>query len=240
MIIQILSNICDKGYLNKKEESLISPFFSGSNVAFRRKFFEQIGLYDEKCATGEDQDISIRAINSKWELYFQPKAIVGHKCRETVKAFIKQWYRYGLHHPYIFKKHSSKSVTVYRRKKTVKRGILYKRILHKRGFPFYAVIFVSPFLIMNLALALTILTILLDINRSSFFLGAITFILGIYYFMPDIEIKHPWRTAKFIFLRYLANFALFIGGLRGGARLKMVYVSGTLDHVTRRSGNGII
>lgn len=236
MIIQTLSNLCDEGYLDKKERSLISPFFSGSNVAFRRSVFEHIGVYDESCASGEDQDISIRAADSQWELYFQPKARVGHKCRQTVKAFIKQWYRYGLHHPYIFKKHSSKSLTLYIRKKKVRKGILYKRTLHKKGFPLHAVIFVGPFLTMNLFLALTVLTIFLGLGTPPIVLGAITFVLGIVYFAPDVEIKSPLRSVKFVFLRYAANLALLTGGFLGGAKLKMLYIGGTLDYRTQGSG----
>lgn len=230
MIIQVLANLCDEGYLEKEENSLTSLFFSGSNVAFRREVFQQIGLYDTNCATGEDQDISIRINNTEWELYFQPKAVVGHKCRTSVKAFIKQWYRYGLHHPYIFKKHNPESLIVYQRKRESKKGVLYRRILYTKGFPLHALIFISPFLIMNLFLVLTILTVLLGLNTPSIILGSITFILGIYYFMPDIEIKHLLRTIRFIFLRYMANLALLIGGLLGGAKLKMIYISGTLDY----------
>ena len=230
MIIQVLANLCDEGYLGKEENSLTSLFFSGSNVAFRREVFQEIGLYDTNCSTGEDQDISIRINNTEWELYFQPKAVVGHKCRTNVKAFIKQWYRYGLHHPYIFKKHNSKSLSLFQRKRGGEKGTLYRRIFCKKGFPLDTLIFVSPFLIMNMFLLLTILTIILGLNSPSIALAAITFILGIYYFMPDIEIKHPWQAAKFVFLRYMANLALLMGGLRGGVKHRMVYISGTLDY----------
>jgi cellulose synthase/poly-beta-1,6-N-acetylglucosamine synthase-like glycosyltransferase len=230
MIIQVLANLCDEGYLEKEENSLTSPFFSGSNVAFRRELFQEIGLYDTNCRTGEDQDISIRINKTEWELYFQPKAIVGHKCRKSVKTFIRQWYRYGLHHPYIFKKHDSKSLTLYRRKGESKKGALYRRIVHMKGTPLHALIFISPFLMMNLFLFLTILSILLGFNIPSIVLGSITLILGIYYFMPDIEVRHLLRTTKFIFLRYMANLALLMGGLWGGLKLKMIYISGTLDY----------
>lgn len=230
-----MSNLFDEGYLEKNQDSLISLFFSGSNVAFRRDVFKDIGLYDVNCATGEDQDICIRIANSAWELYFQPKAIVGHKCRKAIKAFIKQWYKYGFHHPYIFKKHNSKSLVVYRRKKKIKRGILYERSIYKKGFPLYILIFVSPFLMMNIFLLLTILSLLFHLNIPSFILGLITLGVGICYFKPDIEIKHLWRSTKFIFLRYAANLALLIGGLLGGVKLKMIYISGTLDYKTQDS-----
>jgi len=97
MIIQILSNLCDEGYLttNNKKYGFTSPFFSGANVAFRREVFEQIGLYDENCATGEDHDICLRAANAGWDLYFQPKAVVKHRNKETLRGFIGKWFHYG-------------------------------------------------------------------------------------------------------------------------------------------------
>jgi len=235
MIIQILSNLFDEGYLEKNVDLLISPFFSGSNVAFRREIFKDIGLYDVNCATGEDQDMCIRIANSKWELYFQPKAIIGHKCRKTIKAFIKQWYNYGLHHPYILKKHNLKSLVVYLRKKKMKRGILYKRSIYKKRFPLYVVIFVSPFLVMNLFLLLTILSALLGFNIPAIILGLVTLGVGIYYFKPDIKTKCLWRTIEFIFLIYKVNLALLIGGFLGGAKLKMIYINASLDYTMRDS-----
>jgi len=79
-------------------------------------------------------------------------------------------------------------------------------------------------------LTLTILTILFGFNILAIVFGSITLLVGIYYFMPDIEIKHLGRSIKFIFLRYVVNMALLIAGLLGGAKLKMIYISGTLDY----------
>lgn len=235
MIIQTFSNLYDEGYLDKEAYSLISPFFSGSNVAFRRKIFDQVGLYDPNCRTGEDQDICFRIAKSGWDLYFQPKALVGHKCRANVRQFFKQWYRYGFHHPYLFKKHGAKSLTLYRKTKQMKKGILYDRILHLKEFPLNTVIFISSFLIMNAFLFLTILALLFGFKIPSAILGAITLTIAVYYFGPDVEVKDWWRTAGFIFLRYLANLALLIGGLLGGVKWKMLFINGTLDYKTRDS-----
>lgn len=232
MIIQILSNLIDEGYLNK-EKSLVSPFFGGANVAFRRKVFEQIGLYDENCAACEDQDITLRAANTGWELYFEPRAVVGHKYRHSIKGFIRQWYRYGLHLPYIFKKHSSKSFTIYVKTRGFKKRILYQAVLHNEGSPILTVIFLNLFLVMNLLLAITIFfALVIGSGAPSIILAVITFVMAIFYFWSDLELKHPSRTIKLIFLRYMANLALFIGGLRGGARSRMIQINPTLDYKT--------
>ena len=43
MIIQILSNLFEEGYLPRESYTSLSPFFAGANVAFRKKALEQIG-----------------------------------------------------------------------------------------------------------------------------------------------------------------------------------------------------
>ena len=108
MIIQILSNLFEEGYLKREKYSLISPFFAGANVAFRRQALDQVGFYDENCNSGEDQDICFRIAKGGWDLYFEPKAVVRHKNRMVLRAFIHQWFNYGFHHPYLFKKHDSR------------------------------------------------------------------------------------------------------------------------------------
>ena len=235
MVIQILTDFFEEGYLKKNQDSLISLFFPGSNVAFRRKVFEDVGLYDINCVTGEDQDICIRVANSAWERYYQPKAVVGHKSRQTAKAFLKQWYRYGLYHPYVFKKHNSKSLMVYLKKRRAKKGILYERAIYKKPFPLFVLIFITPFLIMNMFLLLTVLSVLLGFNILSIILGLVTLGIGICYFRPDMAIKRPWRTVKFILLRYLVNLAILVGGFLGGAKSKMMYICPTFDYRKRGS-----
>jgi cellulose synthase/poly-beta-1,6-N-acetylglucosamine synthase-like glycosyltransferase len=230
MIIQILSSLFDEGYIKKEGDSMVSPFFSGSNVAFRRKIFKEIGLYDTNCATGEDQDMSIRAAQAGWELYFQPRAIVGHRCRKSLRQFMKQWFKYGLHHPYVFKKHNKDDVTLYIKNKASKKGALYKCIFRKKKFPLHANVFMGPFFLMNVFLFMTLITVLNHLDLLAIILGVITLLIGFYYFRSDIEGITPLRTIQFIFLRYLANASLFMGGLLGGLKLKTLYISSTLDY----------
>ncbi len=229
MVIQIYSNLCEEGYFEKRKGTLISPFFSGMNVMFRREVFEQLGGYDLNCCSGEDQDMCIRASKTEWELYYQPKAVVGHKNRETFKGLIKQWFGYGFHHPYIFKKHSPKSLALYLKKKKIKKGTLYNCILFKDHFPVQILIFISSFLLMNIFLIASVLTALFGFHIPAIISGSLTLGLGIYYFRSDLDIKHLWRSLKFISIRYTVNMALFIAGILGGLRLRILYISGTLD-----------
>ncbi len=226
MIIQILSNLFEEGYLKAEEYNLLCPFFSGDNVAFRRQALSQAGPYDGNCYSGEDQDMCLRIASAGWDLYFEPKAIIRHKNEMTLRQFIRKWFNYGFHHPYIFKKHGSKGLQIYRTSKQNKKGSNYRCLFDKR-FPFHILIFLTPFLTMHVFLTLTILLVLIGLYIPAIIGGLITLTIISFYFKSDVNIRNVLQTGVFIFLRYAANLALLLGGFLGGAKLGMLYVSAT-------------
>ena len=235
MIIPILSNLIDEGYLDREKYSLLSPFFAGTNVAFRREALRQAGAYDEKCNSGEDQDICFRIANAGWELYFEPKAVVRHKNRTGLRAFARQWFNYGFHHPYLFIKHNYKGLRIYRPSGSHEEGILYKGLFNMR-FPFSILVFLTPFLAMHLILFLAILLAGIGLGIPAIVCGALTVAVALLYFRFDMNWRSPRRTLVFVFLRYTANLALIAGGFLGGVQLKMLYIDATLDY---RTGRGL-
>jgi cellulose synthase/poly-beta-1,6-N-acetylglucosamine synthase-like glycosyltransferase len=235
MVIQIMSNLFDQGYLDKQSDCLLIPFFSGANVAFRKAVFEQLGTYDVNCATGEDQDICIRLTASRWQLYFQPKAIVGHKCRYTVKAFLKQWYRYGLHHPYIFRKHSTHKLAIYRKARGKAGGTLYQRLFASRYFPFQAAVFLTSFWLMHILFLVAVVAWAVGVNTVPLVALVAGIAVAAFYLRVDIRPGKPATTCRLMALRYLANLALLAGGIRGGLRSRMLYASPTLDHHIKKT-----
>lgn len=229
MIIQVLCNLFEEGYQRWERDSSISPFFAGANVAFRRQALDQIGTYDENCASGEDQDMWLRIIEARWEAYFEPKAAVRHKNRLTVRSLIRQWFRYGYHHPYVTRKHGSRGVRVYRRSRTKGKGAIYDCLLTAR-FPFDATVFLTTFLSMHAFFALAVLFAALAFEIPAIVTGVLALVLVVRYFRSDVDMRDPLQTVSFVFLRYIANLALLLGGLLGGIRLGMLYVSPTFDY----------
>jgi len=229
VIIQVLCNLFEEGYQRWERDSSISPFFAGANVAFRRQALDQIGTYDENCASGEDQDMWLRIIEARWEAYFEPKAAVRHKNRLTVRSLIRQWFRYGYHHPYVIRKHGSRAVRVYRRSRTKGKGAIYDCLLTAR-FPFDATVFLTTFLSMHAFFALAVLFAALAFEIPAIVTGVLALVLVVRYFRSDVDMRDPLQTVSFVFLRYIANLALLLGGLLGGIRLGMLYVSPTFDY----------
>ncbi|MDV2494993.1 MAG: glycosyltransferase [bacterium] len=78
--------------------SPLFPFVITANVAFRREVFDQIGLFDTRfpAAGGEDVDFSWRFLEeTDLELRYNPKAVVFHRHRSTVRSYFSQHMGYG-------------------------------------------------------------------------------------------------------------------------------------------------
>jgi len=231
MIIQILSNLFDEGYLQRESYTALSPFFAGTNVAFRSQALSQVGPYDANCYSGEDQDMCLRIARAGWELYFEPKATVRHKNKMTPRAFVRKWFDYGFHHPYIFKKHSSKGMKIYRT--STRRGAesIYRCLISTR-FPFNIHIFLTRFLTMHIFLALAIVFAIIGLYIPAIIGGVITLAIAAFYFKSDLSVKNMLQSITFVFLRYAVNLALLLGGFLGGAKLRTLYISATFDYMS--------
>lgn len=229
MIIQILSNVFERGYQEKQRDVWISPFFAGANVAFRREALQHVGPYDEDCMTGEDRDICLRMADAGWDLYFEPRARVGHKNRLTLRSLGRQWFGYGFHHPFVARKHSSRGLRIYRPKARGRSSAIYKCLLRTR-FPVNVSIFLTSFLMLHVVAGLAIMFAALGLYVAAGVFGAATVAIAVSYFGADIRRRNIAQAGSFVVLRYLANMALLLGGVLGGAKLGMLYVGATFDY----------
>lgn len=232
MIIQILSNLFEEGYLERDKYSVLSAFFAGANVAFRRKALNDTGLYDTNCRSGEDQDMTLRVAGAGWELYFEPKAIIRHKNKMTTRGFVRKWFNYGYHHPYIFRKHSSRGFHVYHVGATNSQresgSPLYRRLIGIR-LPLTINIFITTFLFIHIFLVVAIVLAVLGLFIPAAIVGALLLALSAAYFKVDFGRRKLSQSLAFMYYRYIANAALLLGGFLGGIKAGMLYISPTFD-----------
>lgn len=77
-------------------------FGTGANMTFRRDVLQRIGGFDEALDTGPplpgggDLDIYYRVIRGGYLLVYDPKYMVFHEHRKTVKALRQQYHSWGL------------------------------------------------------------------------------------------------------------------------------------------------
>jgi cellulose synthase/poly-beta-1,6-N-acetylglucosamine synthase-like glycosyltransferase len=228
MIIQILANLQEEGYLTKARHPTAAPFFAGANVAFRREALQEIGGYDPGCRTGEDCDVCARLTAADWELYLRPEAIVTHDNPSTLGHLVRQWFGYGLYHPYVFAKHNERAVEVHARLGRPVSGERYACVFYRR-FPLAVVVFITRFLVMHL-LALATTVVWLAGWATPGWIGiALTAASLLLYACPDLKRSSLLEGVAFSVIRYAADAALFVGALLGGLRQNMIYVSATVD-----------
>jgi hypothetical protein len=228
MIIQVLSTLLRRGYLPKTVASPLAPYFAGMNLAIRREAIDEIGDFDLALHTGEDIDLCVRAHESRWELFFEARAIVRHRNRDTARALWKQWFDYGWYHAELFRKHTRRSIEVLVLNHHPSSYTRYTPIFYKDHAPFTAQVFLTSFVLAHTAGLLTLLLLPLDATAAR--LGAaLTALLAAVYLREDLSGRAPLSLKlQFLPLRYLVNAAIVLGGLLGGLRLGYLYVYGTL------------
>ncbi len=75
--------------------SLDRPFAITSNVAYDRRAFDEIGLFDPAFATAEDVDLGWRFRRAGLRYSYQPDAVVYHSPRATVGGLLRQQESFG-------------------------------------------------------------------------------------------------------------------------------------------------
>lgn len=227
MIVQILANLQQEGYLDKARHPTIAPFFAGANVAFRRRALEQIGGYDPGCVTGEDCDVCARLLTAGWELYLRRDAVVQHRNPTRIRDLVRRWFGYGRYHPYVFAKHNDRAVECYVRFPAPGGGRY--ACLFYRPAPFAVVVFLTNFLFLQLSLLATALFWLAGFTGLAWAGAALSLALLAAYVWPDVRRHGPGLGTAFAALRYCADTALFVGALIGGFIQRMLYLSATVD-----------
>jgi len=220
-----------RGYLAKSDSAMIQPIFATANLAVRRKTLDEAGAFDINCKTGEDVDLSIRVAKTKWELFFEPKAIIRHKHRTNLSALLKQWFRYGKLHPYIFKKHTSKCIEIYYPNKNEIgwSSLQFSKILGL-PVPLHILIFVTPFHIFNMLYLLIIFSIITKIYWLLMIFLVVWLFLRLY-FSGNSSFRNKRNKFRIIFsiLRYILNWTYVIGAFFGGLKIGVIYIEATRE-----------
>ena len=74
-------------------EGYVDTVFLG---AFRRRVFEQVGLYDPNAVTNEDAELNQRIQAAGGKVYLSREVVVHYYPRASFRALAKQYFRYGL------------------------------------------------------------------------------------------------------------------------------------------------
>jgi GT2 family glycosyltransferase len=80
------------GYRSERNEGFVDTVFLG---CFRRRVFEQVGLYDPKAVTNEDAELNQRILAAGGKIYLSPEIVVHYSPRGSFRALARQYFHYG-------------------------------------------------------------------------------------------------------------------------------------------------
>ncbi|MBN1471942.1 MAG: hypothetical protein JW925_09180 [Syntrophaceae bacterium] len=223
------------GYLLKINTSaMIMPMFPAANLAIRKSAIQEVGFFDTECKTsGEDNDICIRMLKSKWEMFYEPRATIMHKHRTSLRGLLKQWYGYGTYQPYLFKKHTPKCLEIVYQSNKSKLNWTSRRFYKILGInvPLHIMIHVTPFYILHAFL----LTLILSLIIKSPLLFAFVLLGGLsswlYYsgwsFLRNCITGKTFRGIPYALIRYLLNWAFVFAAFKTGLKMGVIYFAVT-------------
>ena len=79
-------------YRSAAGEGFVDTVFLG---AFRRRVFEEVGLYDPGAVTNEDAELNQRIHDAGGRVYLSPEIVVHYAPRDSARRLAVQYYRYG-------------------------------------------------------------------------------------------------------------------------------------------------
>lgn len=220
-----------RGYLSKEHDGAVAPFFPCVNMAVRRDALADIGAFDETLKTGEDIDFCIRALDSRWELFYNPDVRVEHAARPTVRALMKQWFDYGLYHSKLFVKHNGAAIEILL-PSARKEQRSYVVVYYRDGQPGDArmLVFITSFAILHAAAGSALVAGALGLPLVAGAAGIVAALAARAYFAEDFARDAPLaQRVSFAGLRYLMNLALLGGGMLGGIRDRFLYVTAVVS-----------
>jgi cellulose synthase/poly-beta-1,6-N-acetylglucosamine synthase-like glycosyltransferase len=79
-------------YRNPDNEGWVETVWNG---AFRRRVFEDIGMYDPKAITNEDAELNQRIHDAGGRVYLSKEILTWYYPRDTLKGLARQYFKYG-------------------------------------------------------------------------------------------------------------------------------------------------
>jgi succinoglycan biosynthesis protein ExoA len=80
-------------YRSPDREGFVETVFNG---AFRRRVFEEVGMYDPAAVTNEDAELNQRIIDAGGKIYLSRDIVAWYYPRESFGSLARQYFKYGM------------------------------------------------------------------------------------------------------------------------------------------------
>jgi cellulose synthase/poly-beta-1,6-N-acetylglucosamine synthase-like glycosyltransferase len=225
MMIPILKDYYAPGYLQDPGPKSIAPYLPNVNLALRRRLFDEIGGYDDKCEAGEDADLCIRAAGAGWAQYFDPGAKAYHEPRQTLRLLLRQWIWYGKGGSHFFFKQQKKQLEIFVNLDLTPKLHLYRRVIGTGRFPVPAMIFISGFLMEHLILFMALLGFASGFPRLGTLALTGAFLLLLFlYLHSNLRKLSPKELILYAGMAYLINWTCIFSSLAAGFKRRRIFL----------------
>lgn len=225
MMIPILTDYYQGGYLPKPRYGTLPSFVPNANLAVRRQVIEEIGPYDEACRAGEDADLCLRAARGGWDIFYERRAVVRHEPKHSVPALVRQWWWYGSAGVRVFKKGMRRRCEIYLSLDARPRIHRYVRLLSTDLCPLRVLVFISPFLLFHLGMLLAAALLALGHPWAALTLpSAMAPVALILHRRSSLRALGLRELFLYATLTWVLNWTCILGSLAGGIRRRMLFV----------------
>ncbi len=226
MMIPVLTDYYEAGYLPRPKYEALNAFFPNCNLSVRKKVFEEVGLYDEDYnRAAEDADLCRRASTGEWSLFYEQEAICYHEARKNLRELMKQWLSYGYYGGRFFQEGQRYRCEIFISFDARPKVNRFFRLFKTNKTPFRILLFLTYFPLFHLIGFFILASLLTGYCTLALFLAGGLLALGLTFYL-----KTPLRKLSFkqlmvyIMVTYLINLSHILGGLAGGLRRRMLYL----------------
>ena len=226
MLIPVVDDYYDSGYLPDSGPLAVRGFFPNCNLALRRTAWAAVEGYDEELVAAEDMDLCRRVSVAGWRLFFEPEAACRHQARSDLRALARQWWGYGVASAEVQRKNRERAVELFVSAERAPRIHGFRRVVSIRRFPLKALVFVTPFRLAGLLMLVAAFAAILGETAIAAVVVAFGLATGAW-----TVARHP-ATARlrvrhlpgFLVVLVVLDLSSLLGGLWGGLRRGALYV----------------
>jgi len=214
------------GYFAKGSSDHRFPFLGGASLALRRQCVDEVGAFDPEMQLGEDSELTLRVLMSRWNVFSMDEAVSRHDTTYGFGTFLRKWFWHGYFATQIYRKHHAPAVEIFRRRRQWNVGqSAFECIYYSPKIPFRCLVFIDSFLIMHVAALL----VLFSSNPFVRLPGAVVFGYSLFrYLQADLRTAPGWGALRTFTLRYLWNAMQILGGLYGSLRTRSFILNATV------------
>lgn len=224
MMIAILKDYYEAGYLPDPRPKNIPPYLPNANLAIRRELFEEVGGYDEACSAGEDADLCVRATRTGWAQFFEPAARAYHEPRPNLRGLIRQWIWYAQGGSHFFFKLQEKKLEIYWNFELTPKMYRYRRILATRFFPVPAMLFISAFPLFHVAALLVLLSLAMGFRVPALLLTLFSLVLLGCLFNRSTLKRLSWKELiLYVTVSCVINWTCMLTSLWAGLKKRRLF-----------------